>query len=216
MLAGDLEDPLAGSKQVLGVIPPPPHDCIFMLQRLGIALTHVSDFDTNGYMHWKGTQGGTQAYQNPQKIGAVRTDASSKSGGYAAHSFVQGKEWDGKPNSTNSGPNQWLSVAMRNGDAFEVNHYCLRHGSSYGWRRLRSWELQGREGDSAGWVTLRKHTNDEVLADEGFATAGWAVEGGKGSFSQFRVLQTGPNSSGLNYLCCAGLELYGMLLPGGS
>jgi hypothetical protein len=146
----------------------------------------------------------------------VRTDASSKSG-IAAHSFVQGKEWDGKENSTGyQEPNQWLSVAMLNGDAFEVNHYCLRHGYSGGCYRLRSWELQGREGDSAGWVALRKHTNDGALADEGFATAGWAVEGGKGSFSQFRVLMTGPNSSGNNYLCCAGLELYGMLLPGGS
>ena len=148
----------------------------------------------------------------------MRTDASSESEyGYAAHSFVQGKEWDGKVNcTTGNGPNQWLSVAMLNGDAFEVNHYCLRHGSSDGYCRLRSWELQGREGDSAGWVTLRKHTNDEALADEGFATAGWAVEGGKGSFSQFRVLQTGPNSWGSNSLCCAGLELYGTLLPGGS
>jgi hypothetical protein len=145
----------------------------------------------------------------------VRTDASSE-GGYAAHSFVQGKEWDGKMNYTMNRPDQWLSVAMLNGDAFEVNHYCLRHGWSTGGDRLRSWELQGREGDSADWVALRKHTNDEALADEGFATAGWAVEGGKGSFSQFRVLQTGPNSNGGNRLCCAGLELYGTLLPGGS
>ena len=147
----------------------------------------------------------------------MRTDASSERDGYyAAHSFVQGKECDGKPNSTQDKPNQWLSMAMLNGDAFEVNHYCLRHGWSNGYYRLRSWELQGREGDSAGWVTLRKHTNDQALADEGFATAGWAVEGGKGSFSQFRVLQTGPNSSGSNTLACAGLELYGTLLPGGS
>ena len=149
----------------------------------------------------------------------MRTDASSKGGYFAgAHSFVQGKEWDGKENSTSgqAGPDQWLSVAMLNGDAFEVNHYCLRHGRDDGRCRLRSWELQGREGDSAGWVTLRKHTNDKALADKGFATAGWAVEGGKGSFSQFRVLQTGKNSSGYTELCCAGLELYGTLLPGGS
>ena len=148
----------------------------------------------------------------------MRTDASSEGWGYyAAHSFVQGKEWDGKWNITENKPDQWLSVAMLNGDAFEVNHYCLRHGNDHGAWRLRSWELQGREGDSAGWVTLRKHTNDEALANEGFATAGWAVEGGKGSFSQFRVLMTGPNSYGHdNHLCCAGLELYGTLLPGGS
>ena len=146
----------------------------------------------------------------------MRTDASSEGYFYAAHSFVQGKEWDGKQNFTRDRPDQWLSFAMLNGDAFEVNHYCLRHGWSNGGYRLRSWELQGSEGDSAGWVTLRKHTNDEVLANKGFATAGWAVEGGKGSFSQFRVLMTGPNSSGYNRLACAGLELYGTLLPGGS
>ena len=180
--------------------------------------THVSDFDTNGYLHWVGTEGNTQAHQNPQRRGAVRTDASSEHPDYyAAHSFVQGKEWDGKVNCTSGNePDQWLSVAMLNGDAFEINHYCLRHGGGSAYWRLRSWELQGREGDSAGWVTLRKHTNDEALAEKGFATAGWAVEGGKGSFSQFRVLQTGPNSSGTNSLWCAGLELYGTLLPGGS
>ena len=175
----------------------------------------------NGYLHWVGTEGNTQAHQNPQRRGAVRTHASSESqyGNYAAHSFVQGKEWDGKENITQDEPDQWLSVAMLNGDVFEVNHYCLRHGWRDGGYRLRSWELQGRAGDDADWETLRTHTDDGALADEGFATAGWAVEGGKGAFSQFRVLQTGKNSSGenarCNFLACAGLELYGALVPGG-
>jgi hypothetical protein len=183
----------------------------------GFTFKHVSNFDTNGYLHCLGTQGNKQAYQNPQRRGAVRTNASSEyPGWYAAHSFVQGKEWDGKANCTNNKPDQWLSIAMLNDDALEVNHYCLRHGGNNGNYRLRSWELQGREGDSADWVALRRHTNDGALADEGFATAGWAVEGGKGSFSKFRVLMTGPNSGENNLLCCAGLELYGTLLPGGS
>jgi hypothetical protein len=128
---------------------------------------------------------------------------------------VQGQEWDGEVRYTENEPGEWLSVVLPNGDALEVSHYCLRHGSNSGEGRLRSWELQGREGDCADWVALRKHTNDEALADEGFATAGWAVEGGKGPFSQFRVLSTGKDSSGSNYLHCAGLELYGVLLPAG-
>jgi hypothetical protein len=168
-------------------------------------------------MHWKGTQGGTQAYQNPQKIGAVRTDASSEQGGnYAAHRLVQGEETDGKGNYTQSKPGQWMSVALLGGDALEVNHYCLRHGgSANGSYRLRSWELQGRAGDGADWETLRTHTDDGALPNEAFATAGWAVEGGKGAFSQFRVLMTGKTSTGGDTLLCAGLELYGALLPGG-
>lgn len=169
-------------------------------------------------MHWKGTQGGTQAYQNPQKIGAVRTDASSEEGYgmYAAHRLVQGEETDGGHNFTVDMPGQWMSVALLGGDALEVNYYCLRHGNSdEGDCRLYSWELQGRAGDGADWETLRTHTDDEALADEAFATAGWAVEGGKGAFSQFRLLSTGANSNGNNFLVCAGLELYGALLPGG-
>jgi hypothetical protein len=168
-------------------------------------------------MHWKGTQGGTQAYQNPQEIGAVRTDASSEgfSGSYAAHRLVQGEETDGKNNTTQDKPGQWMSVALLGGDALEVNHYCLRHGFDSGGGTLRSWELQGRAGDGADWETLRTHTDDEALPQKGFATAGWAVEGGKGAFSQFRLLMTGETSSGENRLNCAGLELYGALLPGG-
>ena len=241
---------------------------------------------------------------------------------------MQGGEFDGKHNYTrhDRGRFQWMSVDLR-GDALDVSHYCLRHGRSLGDGRLRSWELQGREGGDAplfmltkqasdrvalealfkscggvdwaskegwmtdaplgewygvtvdaegrvikldlhynnlagplprelqqlsalralylhgnkltgpipavmgqlralidlylastGWVTLSKHTDDRALADEAFATAGWAVEGGKGFFSQFRVLMTGPNSAGWDYhnqLWCAGLELYGTLLPEG-
>jgi hypothetical protein len=182
-----------------------------------VALTHVSDFDTNGYMHYKGTQGNTQAYENPQRRGAVRTNRSSEgpSGDYAAHRLVQGEECDGKGNCTGGyEPGQWMSVDLLNGDALEVNHYCLRHGGSNDYNRLCFWELQGRAGDGADWETLSKHTDDRALGNGGFATAGWVVERGGGGLSQFRVLQTGKNSDGYSDLRCAGLELYGTLLPG--
>jgi hypothetical protein len=71
-----------------------------------------------------------------------------------------------------------MSVDLR-GDALEVNHYCLRHGLSCGRFLLRSWELQGRNGDDGDWVTLSEHKDDRALANEAFATAGWAVCGGR-------------------------------------
>jgi hypothetical protein len=216
-VAGD-EDPLVSSEYVLSIVGPPPISApIFMLQRLHIALTHVSDFDTNGYFHWKGTKGNTQPWENPQASAAVTTATSSKGWpGYAAHRVVQGRECDGNNNSTDDSQpctGQWMSVDLHS-DALEVNHYCLRHGNSHRNCMLRSWELQGCNGDDGDWVTLSEHKNDRALADEAFSTAGWAVEGGRGSFSQFRVLMTGPNSSMNNYLACAGLELYGTMLAG--
>ena len=58
---------------------------------------------------------------------------------------------------------------------------------------------------------LRSHRDDQSLPDAKFSTAGWAVEGGQGAFSQFRIRQTGKNSDGGGSLCCAGIELYGVL-----
>ena len=40
--------------------------------------------------------------------------------------------------------------------------------------------------------------------------ASWPIEAA-GTFRHFRILQTGKNFSGLDYLHCAGMELYGRL-----
>ena len=39
------------------------------------------------------------------------------------------------------------------------------------------------------------------------------MEGGKGAFSHFRIRQTGEDSWETDCLCCAGIELYGVLQP---
>ena len=67
--------------------------------------------------------------------------------------------------------------------------------------------------DGRAWTTLRSHRDDQSLADAAFSTAAWAVEGGKGAFSHFRIRQTGKNSNGNDFLLCAGIELYGVLQP---
>jgi len=45
--------------------------------------------------------------------------------------------------------------------------------------------------------------------------AAWEVKGANQPYRYFRIRQTGENSGwsgGTHYLCCAGIELYGMLL----
>ncbi|GMH75555.1 hypothetical protein TL16_g06800 [Triparma laevis f. inornata] len=106
-----------------------------------------------------------------------------------------------------------MALALGGGVELEVSHYCLRHGNDYGGGRLRHWDLQASQ-DGGTWTTLRSHSDDQALPDAAFSTAGWAVEGGKGAFSQFRIRQTGLNSNDqYNCLWCAGIELYGVLHP---
>ena len=166
-----------------------------------------------GILYFIGTKGGTDAYENPQKTGAVTVRASSKSGAWEDHRVVQ-HEHDGNSNCTENISNSWVMVVLK--AKAVVTHYCLRHGARYsGSYRLRSWELQGST-DGADWRTLRAHANDQSLPDAALSTAGWAVDGGQGPFSHFRILQTGKNSNGRNCLLCAGIELYGKLLAPGS
>ena len=173
---------------------------------------YESDFD-GGALHWLGTEGGTREYQNPQATEAVAVTASSEGGSnYAAPRFVQHRP-DGETNRTLDQPNSWMALAFGGGAKIDVAHYCLRHGDyAYGYLRLRHWDLEASL-DGRAWTTLRSHRDDQSLPDAGFSTAAWAVEGGKGAFSHFRIRQTGKNSYGDDKLCCAGIELYGVLHP---
>ena len=172
----------------------------------------MSDF-AGGALHWLGTEGGTREYQNPQATEAVAVTASSESVyGYAAPRFVQHRP-DGEHNLTQSKPNSWMALALGGGAKIDVAHYCLRHGNNgSGSFRLRHWDFEGSL-DGRAWTTLRSHRDDRSLPNAGFSTAAWAVEGGKGAFSHFRIRQTGKNSNGGDRLCCAGIELYGVLQP---
>jgi hypothetical protein len=168
-------------------------------------------------LHWLGTEGGTREYRNPQATEAVAVTASSENYYYAAPRFVQHRP-DGKDNRTKNEPNSWMALALGGGAKIDVAHYCLRHGGSHGGNyRLRHWDLEASL-DGRAWTTLRSHRDDQSLADAKFSTAAWAVEGGKGAFSHFRIRQTGKNSGGqysdgYDRLWCAGIELYGVLQP---
>jgi E3 ubiquitin-protein ligase HECTD1 len=182
----------------------------FAVQSLRYRLQYQSDFDTNGMLYWLGTKGGTQPYVNPVDSNAV-TDTASSQQDFAAGRFVQHQS-DGQNNYTADKPNSWMAVALGGGAQAKVTRYCLRHGCSGSYYVLRHWDLEAST-DGRAWTTLRSHRNDESLAEAGYSTAGWAVEGGKGAFSHFRIRQTGKNSNGGDTLACAGIELYGELLP---
>jgi hypothetical protein len=113
--------------------------------------------------------------------------------------------------------NSSVSVDLGKGRYLVPNYYCLRHGCNHGYWRLESWDFEG-SNDGSSYTVLRAHRNDNSLAAQAFSVAAWKVEGVKQAYRYFRIRMTGKNSGynndGNSYhqLCCAGIELYGMLL----
>ena len=173
----------------------------------GITFTYVSDFDTNGVLYHLATEGGARPYANPHAAGRVVASMSSVHGG-SADLFVQHAHPDPLINYTENTAGAWMAVDLGEGRALRVGRYTLRHDQNSGYA-LRRWRLEG-SADGTGWTTLKTHADDAGLANTPMATASWPVEAA-GAFRHFRILQTGPNSSGNHYLCCAGIELYGTL-----
>ena len=174
-----------------------------------------SNFDTNGVLHYIGTQGGTRDYQNPHTSGDVVVSWSSISGG-TVDLFVQHRHANPVKSYTKDVANSWMQVDLGQNRTLRPTYYCLRNSKNDDDGTacvLRNWRLEG-SNDGQTWTTLRNHTNDTTLAAQSMSEANWPVENCGVCYRFFRILQYGKNAGNDNnrdYLCCAGIELYGDL-----
>ena len=165
-----------------------------------------------------GTRAGARAYANPMKSGEVTaamssawTDGGADSAPWRLVEHAHpGGDAASNANITEDKPHSWISVDLGASRALRLTKYALRHGLRNGYGRLRHWSLQG-SNDGSVWATLKEHKGDQTLPDQGYCVGHWALEGIKQEYRHFRITQTGKNSNGYDYLCCAGLELYGEL-----
>ena len=191
-----------------------------IVQATGSGSSQVAgQFDTKGVLYLLGTHAGAREYENPMKSGEIVAAMSST---YTS-SNVESAPWrlvehahpggrgGSNFNCTESKPNSWISIDLGASRALRLTHYALRHGFPNGGNRLRSWRLEGSNDPSSGWVTLKDYKDDESLPDQAWCVGDWAVEGIEQEYRHFRIIQTGKNSSGMGYLACAGLEVYGEL-----
>jgi hypothetical protein len=178
-----------------------------------------ASFDGEGVLHWIATKSETKPYTNPHTMqeGGVVAAMSSALGSSSPEKFVV-HDHDGKSANvtTYDSPNQWMSVDLGPGRQLVLNYYCLRHGNGTGDARPLQWRLQG-SNDGSTWTVLKSHTNDDALPVHAFSVAAWAVDtlpstvGGWMGFRHFRIIQFGKNANNSDNLCCAGIELYGVL-----
>jgi hypothetical protein len=182
-------------------------------------------------LHYIGTNERTTPFAQDQLAPAgVRAAMSSvyAGRGCSPDRFLLHAHDGATPNFTNNTPNAWMSVDLGQGRRLAPTHYCLRHGNSGGSARLLRWRFEGST-DGANWTVLREHTHTKAdcpFPDHGFSVAAFPVDppaaaaaggGAAGGFRHFRIIQTGKNSDGKDYLgkdylVCAGIELYGVLV----
>ena len=160
-----------------------------------------------------GTAGGTRAYQNPHAAGAVVASMSSISNGDPPR-FVEHTHASPVYNFTDNVADSWMAVDLK-AARLVPSHYALRSDQYSGYNKLRSWRLEA-SNDGQARTILRAHSSDASLGDAPMSVAAWPLDAAAvagRSFRHFRIVQTGPNSSGNNNnnLMCTGIELYGVL-----
>lgn len=171
--------------------PQPPADVV--------ELTFASNGDTNGLFYYLGTSQLTQTWANPHPTQIFTT--------------VSGTNFDGAPLTdrqqtgasfyTDNVPSSFMRVDLGLGLKFAPNYYTLQVPDTY---IPRSWNLQG-SNDNTTWDDLH------VVLNQTYSAFQWvgAVVSPPDRYRYFRVLQTGLNQIGDNFLVISELELYGTL-----
>lgn len=88
--------------------------------------------------------------------------------------------------------------------------YALRHGHNHKRDYLRNWDFQG-SNDGKIWTTLRRHSNDDSLNGPFDVKVFALLSPPTVPYQYFRIIQTGHNSSGNNFLVLCGFEVFGEL-----
>jgi hypothetical protein len=184
--------------------------------------TFVSNGDTNGVFYFLGTGLGQNVWANPatsSQIVAVRSSNWSSS--------TVNQVFDRSATSTSSGnvANSWIFVDLGVNRSLIPNRYSLRHYSEGDWEKIRNWKLQGTNSvagtsnaqiEAATWTDLDVRSNDTTI--NGIAAWGDFVpnQSNTTAFRYLRLIQTGLNSSGANFLAITEWEVYGTFtyLPG--
>eukprot|EP01129_Flabellula_baltica_P017106 TRINITY_DN9380_c0_g1_i1.p1 TRINITY_DN9380_c0_g1~~TRINITY_DN9380_c0_g1_i1.p1 ORF type:complete len:466 (-),score=93.84 TRINITY_DN9380_c0_g1_i1:67-1464(-) len=156
-----------------------------------------------GIFYWLGTDFGRKDWKNPHEMGLVTVRASSIDKGNPKCLLDQSPTelW------TEDMPASWFVIHMGRFTVVPTG-YRIRHGGNYKADALRNWDFQGSK-DGQTWVVLSRHKNDTYLQGN-FSSKYWPIQSPDDEpFNQFRILQTGRNSSNRHFLVISGIEIYG-------
>ncbi len=179
-------------------------------------LTFSSTGDANGLFYYLGTEGIQKNWFNPSTSKVVTI---SKSSGSSSTDFLVDRQLSAW--ATSNTANQWVAIDLGSRYKLLIKHYIVQHDGEGGYQ-LRNWKLQGSNNpasnsvtdiNAATWVDLKTHANDTSIQG-GSGWGSFPVPDISTAYRWLRILSTGKNASGSNYLVLGEIELYGTLLKG--
>jgi hypothetical protein len=179
-----------------------------------VNLTFSAIDDANGLMYWLGAHdsaGAARGWQNPSNDALLVTASAATYAGYPLTNATDRGGANGKPALVQVADPVGAWVQWRIADSkrkLKPNYYVLHGNDEADSAQLRNWKLQG-SNDGATWTDLDTRVNDATIGQN--TPRGFAVADPGTAFSYFRILQTGANSDGTNWLAVGEIELYGEL-----
>jgi len=182
-----------------------------------VPLNWVSNGDSNGVFYYIGTDFGINSWSNPQATGQILAAAYPNTTSGTVSKWTNRNpeyEYVGGGGGTN-----WIAFDLGNDNRqLLLKEYTFQNYSSAD-RYARNWKIQGTNSvaswNSAGiigasWTDLDTRVNDTTMGGGAYAWAHYTIASpGSNRYRFFRILQTGGDSLGGNYICTNEIELYG-------
>jgi hypothetical protein len=187
----------------------------FFLTRPTI-FNYVANGDPNGIFYYAGQNfDPVGTWTNPSTAGRTPIVRSSNDG--TSDNLLVNRTAD-VDTKTGNIANSWIAMDMGGSRSAIISKYSMQlRGTN---RAIRSWKFQGSNNAAsnsiadlaaATWTDLDTHSGDTSMSDSAFAWLTCTLSATPAAYRWFRILQTGTNAQGDNYLALNEVELYGTL-----
>lgn len=162
-------------------------------------------FFRRGALYYLGTTGLTQAYSNIHTSSRLVVTMSSIGTGAAVNAVDRTIQ----QNNTADSAGSWIRFDFGT-RTFAANRIVWQHGTTTGINRLQSYKYQGSNDASTSptnWTDIATYTNSPP-ANTGYSFKNDSFVNTT-AFRHYRILSTGVDSSGSNFLAITDVEFFG-------
>lgn len=168
-----------------------------------VNIPYSNDGNFNGVLNYIGTSGNTQPWVNPVNKGVILSASSIGSGSLDSLADRQAGQF-----YTGNNPGDWVQINLGS-SKLKCSYYSIRNRNAELYF-LRSWKFQGSNNGN-DWSDLDTQVDNTSLNTPSQWLSLPVITNTE--YTRFRLMITGPTSSGHYFICLGELEIYGLYTP---